>query len=168
MFGRQAGVAALQYAREKSSWRKEPAEEAVDLIASGEAGDSDVNPAFLISELQKLMDRYAGPLRHREGLQTALHEIASLKNAIGRRPPSSIGAFDMVRLDWFDLRNMLLVAECVVRAALSRQESRGAHQREDFPETEGRWALNQALSLTSGTVTCRNMNHAREIEISQT
>ena len=36
--------------------------------------------------------------------------------------------------DWFELRNMLLVAEAVAQAALAREESRGAHQREDFPE----------------------------------
>ena len=35
-----------------------------------------------------------------------------------------------------DLRNMLLVAECVARAALERQESRGGHTREDYPEME--------------------------------
>ena len=41
--------------------------------------------------------------------------------------------FDMMRLDWFDLRNMLLVARTVTESALARTESRGAHQREDFP-----------------------------------
>ena len=35
-----------------------------------------------------------------------------------------------------DIRNMLLVSECTARAALEREESRGGHTREDFPETD--------------------------------
>jgi succinate dehydrogenase / fumarate reductase flavoprotein subunit len=38
-----------------------------------------------------------------------------------------------------DLKNMLDISEAVTRAALERQESRGAHTREDFPETEKDW-----------------------------
>ena len=53
--------------------------------------------------------------------------------ALGDAPPAPLGAFDTARLDWFDLRNMLLVAETVATAALARTESRGAHQREDLP-----------------------------------
>ena len=57
--------------------------------------------------------------------------------------------FDAARLDWYDLRNMLLVAETVVRAGLARRESRGAHQREDFPNLDARWTVNQAVRLES-------------------
>jgi succinate dehydrogenase/fumarate reductase flavoprotein subunit len=57
-----------------------------------------------------------------------------------------------MRLDWFDLRNMLLVAHSVVRAAMSREESRGAHQREDFSATDPSWAANQAVRLRSGEI----------------
>jgi succinate dehydrogenase/fumarate reductase flavoprotein subunit len=56
----------------------------------------------------------------------------------------------MVRLDWLDLRNMLLVAQCVVLAALERKESRGAHQREDYPGLLPEWELNQVLSCREG------------------
>jgi succinate dehydrogenase / fumarate reductase, flavoprotein subunit len=46
-----------------------------------------------------------------------------------------------------DLRNMALIAECVARAALERTESRGAHQREDFPEASDAWQRHQRLRL---------------------
>ena len=54
-----------------------------------------------------------------------------MRSASGRSGGGA--AFDLRRLEWFDLRNMLLVARTVAMAALARSESRGAHQREDFP-----------------------------------
>ena len=56
----------------------------------------------------------------------------------------------MVRLDWLDLRNMLTVARAVTQAALNRTESRGAHQREDFPGMLPEWNVNQVIRLDSG------------------
>jgi succinate dehydrogenase / fumarate reductase flavoprotein subunit/fumarate reductase (CoM/CoB) subunit A len=44
--------------------------------------------------------------------------------------------FNTSLADWFELRASLVAAEAVARAALARRESRGAHQREDFPETD--------------------------------
>jgi succinate dehydrogenase/fumarate reductase flavoprotein subunit len=45
---------------------------------------------------------------------------------------------------------MLLVAQSVVLPALSRAESRGAHQREDFPGLDPNWTVNQVIALTDG------------------
>jgi succinate dehydrogenase / fumarate reductase flavoprotein subunit/fumarate reductase (CoM/CoB) subunit A len=51
-----------------------------------------------------------------------------------------------------DLRNMRLVAEAVARSALAREESRGAHQREDFPQASEAWGRRQQVSLANGAV----------------
>ena len=61
--------------------------------------------------------------------------------------PSAGRAFDLQRLEWLDLRNMLLVAQVVAQAALRRTESRGAHQREDFPAISPQWEMNQLVRL---------------------
>jgi succinate dehydrogenase/fumarate reductase flavoprotein subunit len=58
----------------------------------------------------------------------------------------------MRRIDWLDLRNMLLVARVVTEAALSRTETRGAQQREDYPQTSPDWAVNQFVSLDGGRI----------------
>jgi succinate dehydrogenase/fumarate reductase flavoprotein subunit len=42
---------------------------------------------------------------------------------------------------------MRLVAECVIRGALAREESRGAHQRADFPAANDEWRRHQRLRL---------------------
>jgi succinate dehydrogenase/fumarate reductase flavoprotein subunit len=76
--------------------------------------------------------------------------VERLREALGDTPPGKPGvAHDLVRLDWFDLQQMLQVAECVIAAAAERTESRGAHQREDAPDTDPAWTLNQAITLDS-------------------
>ena len=60
------------------------------------------------------------------------------------------GAFDLQRLEWFDLRNMLTVAHAVTATALARTESRGAHQREDFPKMLPQWQVHQRVQLRDG------------------
>jgi succinate dehydrogenase / fumarate reductase, flavoprotein subunit len=70
-----------------------------------------------------------------------------MKGASGDQPPGHSEPYNSARLDWFDLRSMLSVAEAIIRAALSREESRGGHQREDFPGMDERWALHQTVSL---------------------
>jgi succinate dehydrogenase/fumarate reductase flavoprotein subunit len=57
--------------------------------------------------------------------------------------------------DWFELRAMLATAEMVVTAALARTESRGAHQREDFPDSSAAFEKNQVLELKDGELRSR-------------
>ena len=54
-------------------------------------------------------------------------------------------AFNQQRADWFALRNMLDVARVVTTAALERTESRGSHQREDFPKLDNSWTCHQII-----------------------
>ena len=61
--------------------------------------------------------------------------------------PAPRAGLDPEWMDLHDLRNMRLVAECVTRAALERTESRGAHQREDFPETSEAWQRHRTIRL---------------------
>lgn len=148
VFGRHAGINAARRAKESVAiaWREASAQSSLAL-AGAEGAPPAVNLAALIDDLQVIMNRYVGPFRSAQGLETALAEIARLKAAAGTSPPRSPDRFDAERLDWFDARNMLLVAETVARAALSRRESRGAHQRDDFTEPDEHWRVNQVLRL---------------------
>jgi succinate dehydrogenase/fumarate reductase flavoprotein subunit len=91
-----------------------------------------------------------GPIRTGPKLRQALADIAAIATEAGERPPGRPGAFDLERLDWFDLRNMLIVAHAVAEAALNRTESRGAHQREDFPQLEPQWQRHQTVHSRGG------------------
>lgn len=111
---------------------------------------AQASPAALLEQLQDVMQDYVGPFRTGPGLEEALRRLAQLRAALGEALPGGTGPQDPTRLDALDLRNMLLVAEAVTRSALGRQESRGAHQREDFPEQDENWTVNQTIALAGG------------------
>ena len=110
------------------------------------------NTAALFAALQAVMADQVGPFRTAAGLAAALATVRALREEIGTMPPGAPGPHDLARLDWFDLRQGLLVAEAIVLAAQSRTESRGAHQREDFPGLDEAWTLNQVLRLQDGAL----------------
>jgi len=93
-----------------------------------------------------------GPFRTKAKLLRALDTFNDMTRELGELPPKGREAFDLPRLDWLDLRNMLLVARCVTSAALRRTESRGAHQREDFPGLLPQWGVNQVIRWNGADV----------------
>ncbi len=146
VFGHRAGQIAAERASGGAAWPEAAAQSRLDLVTAG-TGQQTENPAALIVELQALMADRVGPFRTGPALQLALAGIDGLRTRLGDIPSGHPGSYDQSRLDWFDLRNMLLVAEAVTLAALSRTESRGAHQREDHPGLDEAWTLNQNLAL---------------------
>jgi succinate dehydrogenase / fumarate reductase, flavoprotein subunit len=151
VFGREAGRTAAARAKAMTSVpdADNAARAAVDLIRSAPPKDMP-NSAEMLMRLQATMSDDVGPLRTGDKLTRALTTIGELDTALGTRPFGDGGHFDMQRLDWFDLRNMLTVARAVTQAALLRTESRGAHQREDFPGMLPEWRVNQQVRLSAG------------------
>ena len=117
----------------------------------------------LMQQLRRLMWRQVGPFRNRAGMTTALERIRAMRNVDLREVPvSGDSAFAIERTDWHELRSALLVAEAVTVAALAREESRGAHQRDDFPETSDRLRANQEILGPSGGLDTRFVPVAHE------
>ena len=144
-FGRRAGLRAAALAAKSTmpSIDRPPAPAGVR--------DSSFNAAAAIADLQSVMNKDVGPLRTRTGLERALAQIHDLKAHCAELPAPGPG-LDPEWIDRHDLRNMHLVAECIARAAFAREESRGAHQREDFPQTSELWQKHQKVRLTSDGV----------------
>jgi succinate dehydrogenase / fumarate reductase flavoprotein subunit len=146
VFGRRAGISAAERVAAVRAQPRPEAPAALDLLGTRNP-DRDLNTAAMIETLQATMADEVGPLRSEPKLRRALATIAKLTTTLGDMPVGDGKPYDMRRLDWFDLRNMLLVARVVTEAALQRTESRGAHQREDFAEMRPEWRLNQAIRL---------------------
>jgi succinate dehydrogenase/fumarate reductase flavoprotein subunit len=146
VFGRRAGRSAAERVARVRAQPKASGGEALALIAAGPRADGP-NTAEMIQTLQATMADEVGPLRTEAKLTRALATIARLTRELGQQPAGGNAAFDLRRLEWFDLRNMLLVARVVAEAALRRTESRGAHQREDCPEMLPEWRINQVVRL---------------------
>jgi len=146
-FGRRAGLRAAALAAKTGMPSIKPKPSAAPLSASV----SRINPAAEIASLQAVMSEHVGPVRTCAGLERALEHISALGPECERfRAPQA--GLDPEWIDWHDLRNMRLVAECVTRAALARTESRGAHQRDDFPQTSEHWRRHQRVRLSSDGV----------------
>jgi succinate dehydrogenase/fumarate reductase flavoprotein subunit len=153
VFGRRAGRSAAERAARLAAqpFRPEAARAARDLITA-EGPDSGPNTAEMLETLRAFMADDVGPLRDAARLTRALDRIDELTPALGDRPFGGRTTFDLSRLEWFDLRNMLLVARVVAASALAREESRGAHQREDFPATAPAWGVNQVVQWRNGGI----------------
>jgi succinate dehydrogenase/fumarate reductase flavoprotein subunit len=153
VFGRRAGRSAADYVKRMSALpdRAENARAVLDLIAA-DAPERDLNTADMVQTLQATMQDDVGALRNEAKLKSALDRIDSMACDLGDLPPGDGNGFDMRRIDWLDLRNMLLVARVVAEAAIARTETRGAQQREDFTNTSPEWAINQFASLREGRV----------------
>jgi succinate dehydrogenase/fumarate reductase flavoprotein subunit len=152
VFGRRAGRSAAGYVKRMSALpdRSDNARAVLDLIAA-RAPERDLNTADMVQTLQTIMQDDVGPLRNETKLKRALGQIDRMTRNLGDLPPGGGGGgFDMRRIDWLDLRNMLLVARAVTEAAIARTETRGAQQREDYPLTSPEWAVNQCVELHDG------------------
>jgi succinate dehydrogenase / fumarate reductase flavoprotein subunit len=150
VFGRRAGEAAATYADELGSGR--PAIVEADVKAAQESalapfdpstspgtGSSGENPYTIQQDLQQSMNDLVGIIRTAEELERSLEVIEQLK---ARAQHMLVEGHRQYNPGWhlaLDLRNMLLVSECVAKAALARRESRGGHTRDDFPQTDPAW-----------------------------
>jgi succinate dehydrogenase / fumarate reductase flavoprotein subunit len=142
VFGRRAGMAAAEHsdslgAQLRSKRAIGAAHEELDRLTQG--GDEIARP--LQRAVRDAMWEHCGVVRNEERLAAGLKKLLELRGAADRVDvrPSSEGYKDLALA--LDLRGALAAAEATVRCAAERRESRGAHQRYDFPE------LNPALNV---------------------
>lgn len=153
VFGERAGRFAAVYARGRNrGWSDSAAAEHLDRYAALTARQHDLADGKaalggMWAELQNLMWEKVGVLRTGDKLEAALARIREMRVGLDDLDPADDTAFNLTLQDWYDLRSALLTAESVALSALRRTESRGAHQREDHPETDPAQERNQRLRL---------------------
>lgn len=148
VFGRRAGLHAAANAAERGA-APTVDDDQID-AAAAEAlrpfhaegmpdGSPPENPYTLHQELQQTMNDLVGIIRREGEMAQALDRLASLRVRAARAGVEGHRQFNPGWHLALDLRNMLLVSECIARAALERTESRGGHTREDHPDMERVW-----------------------------
>jgi succinate dehydrogenase / fumarate reductase flavoprotein subunit len=157
VFGRRAGVGAAEYVHGLGANRPVPTQQQVDEASNtalapfaNDSSSGGENPYTLHQELQQTMNDLVGIIRKAEEVEQALTKLQELK---ARERNVSVEGHRQFNPGWhlaLDLRNMLAVSECVARAALIREESRGGHTRDDFPKMDPNWRRVNLICSTSG------------------
>lgn len=153
VFGRTVGRAAAQAVTENS------VDAALDMdavaaeqerIASFHDTEDGVDPLQIQQEIQDVMWENVGIMRDEETLTAALQRIEDLKADAEHISIEQGQRFNPALLAALSVRHMLICAEAVIRSALNREESRGAHHREDYPETNDAYLVNMACVQEEG------------------
>jgi succinate dehydrogenase flavoprotein subunit len=156
VFGRRAGHNAAYYTHRLKDAR--PTVDAAHVkraaaaaLAPFEIENGGENPYTIQKDLQDVMQRLVGIIRKREELEESLVEIEKLKE---RAKSLAVEGNRQYNPGWhlaIDLTNQLIVSECIAKAALEREESRGGHTRDDFPGPDDSWGqVNLVLTLKGG------------------
>ncbi|MGH3624835.1 MAG: fumarate reductase/succinate dehydrogenase flavoprotein subunit [Sciscionella sp.] len=156
VFGRRAGLGAASYV-ESLGDRPTAAAEDTDAAAKRAltpfdgADASDVeNPYTVHAELQQTMNDLVGIIRKADEVQEAVSALDKLRDRVAKVGVAGHRQFNPGWHLAMDLRNMLLVSECVAKAALLRTESRGGHTRDDHPQMDAKWRTKLLVCAAEG------------------
>ena len=154
VFGERAGSFAAEAAKHmRAHWETKLTAGALERLRAlrNRRSKSRVASVSLQVELQELMWEKAGPFRIGAKLAAALGRIQQMqRDDLPNITVTDETLYNLDLLDWFELRAMLTTAEAVVGSALARNESRGAHQREDFPDSNESLLKNQVMEMNNG------------------
>ncbi len=170
VFGCRAGIGAAEYVHGLGGTHPMVDPEAVDAAAKAALApferEGGENPYTLHQELQQAMNDLVGIIRKEAEMEQALTVLEDIKR---RAATMAVEGHRQFNPGWhlaLDLRNMLAVCECVARAALLRQESRGGHTRDDYPKMDAAWRQKNLIcamdDTTSITVAEQPMPTMRE------
>ncbi len=143
VFGKRTGEAASEYVKKAKLVKVKDADvmSAIKGIkAFIKAGGK--NPNVLIEQLREKMSSNVGIMRNEKDLQEALETIESIKSQFKDVGVSGQLVYNKGLLACLELGNMLIATEAIVRSAIMRKESRGAHTRSDYPKKSREWLKN--------------------------
>lgn len=152
VFGRRAGLGAAEYANQIDSNtlninNQQIAEHEKEILAPF-SNSNGKNPYTVHQKLQVIMQNYFGVFRIEDKLKQGLKELEAL---INDSKVLSIEGSRIFNPGWnlsIDLNSLFIVSEAAARCALQREESRGAHSRVDYPESDNKkWnTVNSVIS----------------------
>jgi succinate dehydrogenase / fumarate reductase flavoprotein subunit len=163
VFGKRAGDAAglaagADLKAAQSSIDPAEVDEAIAELMAPFGRPAGENPYQLQAEIQDVMSAHAPIVRDGPGLKAGLEKILDLaaRSAICGTGGTTSRAFNPGWHTAYDLRSMLVNAEALLRSALERKESRGAHARSDYPDTDDQLtSINHVVERTANGMQVR-------------
>jgi succinate dehydrogenase / fumarate reductase flavoprotein subunit len=154
VFGRRAGMGAVQYLDSLGETRPTATDAELEAaraeaIAPLERSGGE-NPYTVHSEVQQTMSDLVGIIRKEDEIKAALAELEKLRARAANVSSEGGPAYNPGWHLALDLRNIMLIADCVAQAALERTESRGGHTRDDFPQMSPEWRKVNVIAALDG------------------
>jgi succinate dehydrogenase / fumarate reductase flavoprotein subunit len=163
VFGRATGIFIqedLKSGGGVKSADKDDIDNALDRLNTLNNSDSGYETAEVKKELQQCMQNYFGVFRRGEYMKKGLDELQEIRDKVDQlHLKDKSNAFNTSRVEAIELQNLFEVAEATAIAAYSRDESRGAHARDDFPDRDDeRWLCHSLYDPLSKIVSKRDVN----------
>ncbi len=172
VFGRRAGLGAADYVRglnDRPSIDDAAVSKAAKLALAPFEGPSNgakpENPYTLHLDLQQVMNDLVGIIRKADEVAEALSTLDELRERFKNLQVEGHRQFNPGWHLAIDLRNMLLVSECVAKAALTRTESRGGHTRDDHPGMDADWRKTLLVCHAQGDAVVPDVTVTREPQV---
>lgn len=147
--GKEAASRATEGVRRRTKQKKiTQMKSGIELSANKEQGFvkelfAAKRPIVFRNEIQRLMQANAGIVREASKLQKGLKRILELKKEFYSKDNIILKLkIDQNIVRTWEVKSALVICEAVIKSALMRQESRGAHYRADFPEADKNWKVN--------------------------
>jgi succinate dehydrogenase / fumarate reductase, flavoprotein subunit len=149
VFGKIAGFEAASFAKEEEKHKTEQSLLGLTISNKKEFSDDDIfilkDPITFRNQIQEIMKQNAGIIREETRLQNGLKKILELKKEFYSKD-NILKEFKIENEEvvlTLEVKSSLVVSEAIIRSALMRQESRGAHYRSDFPKLDDeKWKVN--------------------------
>lgn len=101
----------------------------------------------MVDATRKIMSQHVGIVRSGDNLSAAYDELSAIDERLGDLVDAAMpGRRNSVR-QWAEARNLILIARLITFSALQREESRGAHYRDDYPLPRQKWQRHQSLTV---------------------
>ena len=142
VFGNLSGKKAVEYSKGLKSYPKINDEDIKHIIKKATSilnREKGNNPYIIHEDLQKNMQYNVGIIRTKKEITDGINTIDDLKSQFENVKAPGSSQFNPGWHEALALRNLLISSEAVSKSALLREESRGAHTREDFPDERKEW-----------------------------
>ena len=149
VFGKYAGLDAVEYCQKTDlvTLPEDASEFNVEQLDGLRGQVGEENALDIGEEMKSVMNDHVGVFRTEEGMTEAVEKVRELRERFKRVQLSDSGKiFNTELISTWELGNLLELAEVTAVSALAREESRGAHAREDFPKRDDKNWLKHTLA----------------------